>query len=250
MKKIVFSFFIISTFYLSAQSEKAWRIGLQWGAQDNHNKWSGGMDDAHARFHENKYPAGAFDLIARYDHNKHWMATFGMGVNTYGFNFGISNNYKFSQIQNRWSGANAKFTELQTPILIHYKFNPNCKNNKWVIGAGFVPTFAKAQTVTSKYTVYADGAIKAPDIELTAKNTSGPNAMLRFVIAREHEFKKGGILHAAWIFNAGLNNKAKAYVNYTLDNTNYYHEFTNTGNFVGFRLAYWFKPYCPNKKVK
>jgi hypothetical protein len=66
--------------------------------------------------------------------------------------------------------------------------------------------------------------------------------MVRFVVAREHVFKKGSILHAAWIFNVGFNDKAKAYVNYTLDNTAYNHEFTNRGNFVGFRLAYWFKP--------
>ena len=66
--------------------------------------------------------------------------------------------------------------------------------------------------------------------------------MVRFVIAREHVFKKRSMLHASWIFNVGLNDKAKATVNYTLDNTVYNHEFTNKGNFVGFRLAYFFKP--------
>jgi hypothetical protein len=71
--------------------------------------------------------------------------------------------------------------------------------------------------------------------------------MVRFVIGKEKIFKKGGILHAAWIFNVGLNDKAKATVNYTLDNTNYQHEFTNKGNFVGFRIAYFFKPHV---KVK
>lgn len=249
MKKLFILAALLSISVLSAQTEKTWRLGVQWGVQDNHNKWSGGMDDAHASFHANKHPDGGFDLIARYDHDKHWMATFGMGINTFGFDFGISNNYKFSQLQNRWSGANAKFTELATPILVHYKFNLNCKSNRWVLGGGFVPTYSVKRTITSDYTYFADGAIKAPDIELSATNTAGPGAMVRFVVAREHVYKKGGIFHASWIFNLGLNDKAKATVNYSLDNTNYNHEFTNTGNFVGFRLAYWFRPYYLNKKV-
>jgi len=55
-------------------------------------------------------------------------------------------------------------------------------------------------------------------------------------------FNRGCILLASWIFNVGLNDKAKVTVNYIIDNIAYQHEFTNISNFVGFRLAYFFKP--------
>jgi len=242
MKKIALLSILAIGLSCSAQENKTWRWGLQWGHQDNRSNWSGGMDDANARFHENKNPDGAFDLIARYDHDMRWMATFGMGINTYGFNFGITNNYKFSNQQFRWSGVNAKFTEFETPILVHYKFNRNCKNSRWVVGGGFVPTLTSAKTIIDSYVKDNDGVKNASVLNMTAQNFDGGSCMVRLVFAREHMFKKGSILHASWIFNVGLNDKAKATVDYTIDNTKYNHEFTNRGNFVGFRLAYFFKP--------
>lgn len=242
MKKLVLLSALALSLSVSAQENHTWRWGIQWGHQSNKSQWSGGMDNAHARFHENKNPDGAFDLMFRYDHDMHWMATLGMGINTYGFNFGITNNYQFSNMQNRWSGANATFTEFETPILIHYKFNLNCKNSRWVLGGGFVPTITSSKNISDTYVQNNDGVKVASTLNLNAENGNGGSTMVRFVIAREHVFKKGSMLHASWIFNVGLNDKAKATVNYTLDNTVYNHEFTNKGNFVGFRLAYFFKP--------
>jgi hypothetical protein len=45
------------------------------------------------------------------------------------------------------------------------------------------------------------------------------------------------------MFNAGLSGSmAKATVNYTVDGQDYTHQFSNDGNYVGLKLAYFFKP--------
>jgi len=242
MKKLILLSAFAFTLSVQAQESKTWRWGIQWGFQGNKSDFSGGMTDANARFHENKNNDGALDLIFRYDHDKHWMATFGMGINTYGFNFGLSNNYSFLNQDGRWSGLNVSFTEFTTPILIHYKFDQNCKNARWFVGGGFVPTINSSKTINKIDVKNNDGVATTQNLSVSASNNNGASTMVRFVFGREKVFTRGSILHASWIFNVGLNDKAKATVNYTIDNTAYQHEFTNRGNFVGFRLAYFFKP--------
>ena len=65
--------------------------------------------------------------------------------------------------------------------------------------------------------------------------------MLRFSLGREKNFKNDSFLNMILMFNVGLNTIAKSTVNYTIDGINYHHEFTNSGNFVGLRMAYFFK---------
>ncbi len=250
MKKLILLSAMALTLSLQAQENKTWRWGVQWGVQSNGSKYSGGMPDANARFNVNPNGGGALGLVARYDHNQHWMATFGLGFSTYGFNFAMANNYSFlNNMQNRFYGVQTSFTAIEAPIMIHYKFNMNCKNTRWVVGAGFVPTLSSKQTISKFDVKNNDGITSSQSLNSTSTSNGGGNMMLRFAIGREKVFKRGGIFNASFILNAGLNQYAKATVNYTIDNQVYQHQFTNNGNFVGFRLSYFFRP-CVKSQMK
>jgi len=67
--------------------------------------------------------------------------------------------------------------------------------------------------------------------------------MFRMTIAREKVFKRGGILNASLVFNLGLKEMARSSVEYQIDQQTYQHEFSNNGNYVGFKLAYFLKPF-------
>ena len=243
MKKAILSIVLgISSLCLLAQENKTWRLGIQWGTHDNMSKFSGGSPNANARFTQNKYNGGAFDLIARYDYNKNWMAETGLGFNTFGFGYAISENYSFLNLKNRFSSVKTEYTGVQIPFLIFYKFNPNCKNNRWLIGGGFIANFVEGKTVNKFFAKNNDGLTTSNYLSSTSTSNGGGHAMMRFSIGREKIFKRGSFLNASLVFNAGLDAVAKSTVNYTIDGKDYQHEFTNNGNFVGFRLAYFFKP--------
>ena len=243
MKKVLFALITVFSLSTFAQEQKTWRLGLQWGAQGNKSQFSGGMKDANARFQQKEFGAGAFDIIGRYDFNNHWMVMTGLGFNSFGFEYAIAENYSFLQKSPRYSDLKSEFSYAEIPLLGFYKFNPNCKNSKWLIGGGFASAFVGAQTKDDSFTKGNEGVTKSNYLNSTSVVKGGNYAMIRFVIAREKVFKKGGILNASMIFNAGLGGEiAKSTVVYTIDNQEYSHQFSNRGNFVGFRLAYFFKP--------
>lgn len=248
MKKLIFlatSILVMSTY---AQENKEWRFGVQWGTNSNQSKYSGGSSNANARFHQNKFDGGAFDLIARYDYNKNWMAETGLGFNSFGFGYALSENYSFLNLKNRFSDLKTEFTGIQIPFLIFYKFNPNCKNSRWLVGGGFVANFTEGKTVNKFYNKNNDGLTSSNYLSSSSTVNSGGTAMVRFSVGKEKIFKNGSFLNASLVFNAGLNAIATSKVNYTVDGISYEHEFTNNGNFVGFRLAYFFKP-CTHKST-
>ncbi|MGZ3919985.1 MAG: outer membrane beta-barrel protein, partial [Bacteroidia bacterium] len=223
------------------QEDKTWRLGIQWGTQGNHAKFEGGMSDANARFHQNKFGGGALGLIARYDFNHRWMVTSGLGLNSYGFEFALAENYSFIHKGKRFSTIKSEFGGLEIPAMLYHKFNPNCKNARWLIGGGFVETFIGAQTMDKNISQAADGGTNVNYLSSTTTVKGGTYFMIRWAVAREKTFKCGSILNASLVFNAGFKDIAHATVNYTVDNQNYTHNFSNNGNFVGFRLAYFFK---------
>jgi hypothetical protein len=234
--------FVLSGF---SQQDRSWSFGLQWGIQGNRSRLTGGMENANARFQHNPYGSGALDFIARYDYNKHWMFMSGLGFGSYGFDFALSQDYSLvgGRAEKRLSTLKSQFGAISVPTMIYYKFNPNCRGVKLLIGAGFVNTLTGSKTVTATFIENQENNTNGNYLTTNAASNGGLSTMLRFSIGSEKQFKKGSILNASFLFNVGLKQIAKANVTYVVDGKAYNHEFTNRGNFIGFRLAYFFKPF-------
>jgi len=249
MKKLVFS--LLACFALSgfAQETDTWRFGIQWGFQGTRAQFAGGMEDAHARFHQNKFDGAALNIGIRYDLNNHWMGTFGLGFNTFGFNYALTQNYSLLNPKSHFSGIQSEFSALELPFMVFYKFNPNCKNAKWLIGGGFSPNLTGKQKITKNFEATADAMpanynyIPSPNgLSSISYANGGMYTMLRFAVGREKVFKKGGILNCSLLFNCGLRNIAYSTVNYSIDGQSFTHDFKTKGDFVGLRVTYYFRP--------
>jgi len=242
MKKLLLAAIITCTINGIGQEDKTLRLGVQWGFHGNHTELTGGMTQANARFHHDNSGGGAFGIVGRYDFNNRWMLMSGLNFTSYGFEFAIAEDYSLLNKHRNFTRVKSETGSLEIPVMIFYKFNPNCKNVRWLIGAGFAESFIGAQTINKNVSQVAD-ANTINYISSTTNVNGGGYYMLRWSVAREKMFKKGGILNASLLFNVGFNKIANATVNYTIDNQNYNHEFSTNGNFVGFRLAYYFKPF-------
>jgi hypothetical protein len=129
------------------------------------------------------------------------------------------------------------------PTLLYYKFNPNCKNVRWLVGGGLAQQLVGAQSINRAVSQANDGNTNTNYISSTSSTNGGLLFFFRWTVAREKVFRNGSILNASVVFNVGFNRIATSTVNYTIDNQNYTHTFSNNGNFVGFRLAYFLKPF-------
>lgn len=243
MKNILFLILSIFSINIFSQETTGFRLGVQWGFQGNRSYYSGGMETANARFQHNSFGGSALMINARYDLNQHWMLQSGLGFNTFGFDFALSENYSLLHQENRFSSIKSEFAALEIPLMGFYKFNPNCKNKKWLIGLGLVHSFIGAQSIAKNYSEAQDGSSNSNYLRSESKTKEGHSMALRFAIARERVFKRGSILNASLLFNTGFNRIAKASVVYTIDSKEYTHQFSNKGNFVGFRLTYYFKSF-------
>ncbi|MBL7917252.1 MAG: PorT family protein [Bacteroidia bacterium] len=243
MKKLLLIMIPFLGITLNAQDDNTWRWGLQLGLHGNKSYFISGQGGAHARFHHNTHGSGAFDLIGRYDYNKHWMIQSGLGFNSIGFEHAIANFYSFNQASSRFTKVNSSFGTVEIPLMVSYKFNPNCKNWKWFISGGVTSVFVGAKTESSTIVNDTDGPTNQSTFTMDSKTKSGANLHLRFAVGREKLYKSGRILSFSAVWNVGLTQMATSTVNYTLDNQTYNHTFGNNGNFFGFRMAYFFKPF-------
>jgi len=242
MKKIILTFFSILTVAAISQEENTWRLGIQIGSQGNHSKYQSGMQDANARFHQNDFGAGSLNIVGRYDFNRRWMATGGLGLSSYGFEYALAENYSLLRKDKQFTSIKSEFGVIEIPVMGYYKFNMNCKNTRWLVGAGIAQYFNAAQTINKSVSQASDGNT-VNYLSSASKTNGGLPVFFRWSVAREKMYRKGGILNASLLFNFGFTELAKSTVNYTIDNQNYEHTFTNNGNFIGLRLAYFFKPF-------
>ncbi len=240
MKKLILYVVIVSVLKVSAQESKTWRLGIQWGFHGNQAQFVGGSVNADGRFTQKEFDGAALSIIGRYDYNKHWMAETGFGFNTFGFNYSISQNYSLLNPESRFQGVNTKFAGLDIPFLIFYKFNPNCKNSRWLIGAGFATNFIKDKTIDKNFVETNEANFNSNILSSSSFINNNATGMLRLAVGREKIFKNGSFLNATLVANLGLNAFATSTVNYTIDGVNYEHQFTNQGNFIGLRVAYFF----------
>lgn len=253
MKKSIIALALVTAgLQFKAQETDTWRWGIQLGAQGNKSEYAGGSSNAHARFNQNEFGSGAIDFIGRYDFNNHWKIETGLGFSAIGFEYALAENYSLINPMNRFSSIRSSAGTFQIPMMVSYKFTPNCKNWKWFISGGFASVFQGASTNFSEFTKTNDGPSNIIYLNQTTEVKGGANVHLRFSAGREKVFQSGRIFSWAFIWNAGFTEMAKSTVKYTIDNQLYEHQFSNNGNYFGFRLAYFFKPLnkVPETKAK
>jgi hypothetical protein len=233
-----------------AQEANIWRLGLQFGMHGNESKFAGGGANANARFNHESYGSGALNLIGRYDLNNHWMVETGMGINSIGFKNTLSENYSFLAPDNRFTPIESKVSTFEIPLMVSYKFNPNCKNWKWFLSAGVAGVFVGSATKGEEKFQSNDGPTTVVYLGSTTTTSKSSYLHARFAVGREKVYQSGRIFSWAFVWNAGFAPMAKNTVSYTIDSQTYQHDFTNNGNFFGFRLAYYLKPMnTPSAKV-
>jgi hypothetical protein len=251
MKKLAIVLVFISvTGFSKAQEDDTWRWGIQFGMQGNRSRLTGGQEGAHARFHQNPYGAGSLQFLGRYDYNKHWRVEAGFGFTGIGNEFALSENYSLLYPKNRFSTVQTSSGSLELPVMVAYKFNPNCNNWKWFISAGIANVIQSKSDSYSEFTKNNDGPGNDVYLSTTSSNHGGAFMHLRFSAGKEKTFQSGRMFSWAFIWNLGFSEMSKAEVKYTIDNTLYQHSFSNRGSFFGFRLSYYFKPLNKSQVVK
>lgn len=241
MKKLMILVAGILTLSANAQENKTWRLGASVGLNSNNAKFSGGMPDANARFHQNPFGTAGIDFIARCDYSNHWMGTAGLGMTSTGYQFALSENYSLLNKSAQFSSIKSDFGKIEMPVMIFYKLNPDCKNARWLVGGGFVPTWIEGKTTDTSFDKTLEGTTSSNYLKSTVTSKGGVYMMVRGSIAREKILKNGSLLNAALLFNLGFSETTKADVTYTIDNQNYEHSFTSSGNFIGVRFTYFLK---------
>ena len=242
MKKTMIVLFGAVTIMAQAQEQKTLRVGIYLGNAGNKSHLSGGSSNANARFEKEEWGSGAIGINGRYDFDRRWMITGGIGVQSIGFGYSIAQNYSLLKPDSRNKSIKSDFGVIEMPTMVFYKFNPNCKNAKWLVGAGFSENLVGAQTINRSLSEVGDGGSSTDYISSTSSTKGGIYWNFRWSVAKEKTFKNNSILNAAVLFNVGMNQVATSTVNYTIDNQTYTHEFSNKGSFVGLRLTYFFKP--------
>jgi hypothetical protein len=245
MKKILHTTMLLLAISGQSQENAAWRIGLQWGFHANSSSPVKGNDMANARFHHNKFGGGSLSLQARYDFHRHWMMMLGLGIESFGFDFALSQNYRIGNENKHYAGLKPEFTAFEIPVMFYYKFNPDCKNKRWLIGAGLIKTLTGIQKSSGRFTEGDEGNANASYMSYNAQTLNPGLMMLRLAVNREKKFRNGTILSAGLVCNFGLKQLARAEVTYSVDGNEYHHEFVNRGNFAGLRIAYFFRPLSP-----
>ncbi len=243
---------LLAFFALKAVSQErdAFRLGVQWGLHGNDAELTGGMENANAHFYHNSFGGGSLRIEARYDFNHRWALMTGLGFSSYGFEYALSENYSLKSDLGRFSTIRSEIGALEIPLMGFYKFTPNCRNAKWIVGAGLTNNLIGEQNISRNFKEDAEGIKSKNYLTSETKVNGGIYTMLRFSIGRERVFKKGGIFNASMVFNFGGRNMATSKVVYKSDGQDYNHEFTNKGNFAGFRLTYFFRPLAQQATVK
>ena len=233
--------FIFSAFISLAQENQTWRMGIQFGMAGNKSHFSGGMSDADARFVHGAFGAASLNWIVRYDYNERWKIESGLGFSSIGFEFSMLENYNFLQMRKKNGFSKSSVGTVEIPVIVSYKFKPNCRNAKWFVGAGFANVFVAKDVKYEQPKNNADlpGGITA------MKNSTTVNQGLyfhpRLTVGKERILKHGGLISAALFWNFGLGEIAKSSIDYQIDSNEYHHEFTNNGHFMGCRVAYFFR---------
>jgi hypothetical protein len=238
MKKLLLITASALSLVLNAQNNKTISFGWQWGFHGNQSEWSGGMQDANAKFVRNPFSGLNVSFMTRYDASDKWAFTGGIGLYTWGFDFSVRENYNIRREENKQSNVNVAFKTIELPFMAYRKFSLDCHNKRWMLGGGFAPTITGKKETTDFVDPGNEGA-NVKYLSADASSKGGGNICLRLAIAREKVYKNGSLLHAEFLVSLSPGVLGTATVRYTADGKEYDHQFTNRGNFAGFRLAFY-----------
>lgn len=250
MKKLNL-FLLASVFSLSAFAQNGWKLGITAGSVSSKSYYSGGMQEANARFHKQNYGSGMLGIVARKTINTHFSWQFGLKFNQIGFQYGIAENYSLLAKHDRHTITKIGLGTVNIPATLIYNTNYNCRNVRWFVGAGLSLTASgtsmnTTQTITPGESTSANSSTVVLSQTVEASSYTKINGHVMGGV--EKQFKSGRMLSAAVYFNKGFSAVATSTVNYTIDGKDYTHTFTNYGSYAGLSLTYYFKPWESFKK--
>lgn len=248
MKKTLGFIFILIALVSVAQEKDTWRIGGQWGFQGNKSQLIGGQSEADSHFEHQNAGAAALNVFARYDYDQHWMLISGLGLSSYGFEFSIAQNYSLLKPDSRKMTIKNDIGVLELPLMIHYKFKPNCKQVKWLVGAGFAQNLQTTVNTNGSYKQGSEANLGVSYFNTKVITKDALFTTIRFSVGREKRFENGGILNFSLLWNYGFGQTAKCTVNYNINGKDFEHQFGNNNNYFGLRMAYYFAPFKNTSK--
>jgi hypothetical protein len=250
MKKILLITALISICNLS-YSQNPWSIGVMLAGGGNFSQFSGGMEQANAKFTHTAMPLGQLGVYARYKMGERWSLQSGFDFSQVGFTYLFAKDYS---LLNEMDHNEIMYTATGTtriPVMILYNSKLNCRNWRMVAGAGFAlnmvgdtwindnsdviqcPTGMNEEQMINYY---------APYKYEEAHTTSSANGSFAWLFGVEKVFKRGNMLSFTMQGNAGFTPLAESTVYYAADGTNYAHTFTNYGTYCSFGISYYFLP--------
>lgn len=241
MKKIIIAFFFGGlSFYSNAQG--TWNVGLLWAGPDNESTFKSGDADASALFTHHKYHEGQLGLTMRYTICKHWAFSSGIDFSNLGFTYSLANDYNLKK-NDHYQWLTSATTLGRIPTLCIYQSKQNCSGFRWIFGMGMALNSIDAnwdEAKTAKLNSEA-GNVRITSFTSDSKATGATSFGTCWILGIEKVYKMGNMLSLVLEANNGHGELARSTVNYTIDNTNYAHTFSNKGTFGTLALMYSFK---------
>lgn len=253
MKKAILLLFVCSlTSTLNAQSN--WNIGIQLAGIGNTSVYSSGMSNANALFTNSPYGSGQIGFYARRTLNNHFSLQTGLDFSEVGFSYMIAQDYSLLKADECHANELRIGTCItRVPVSLIYNSKLNCRNFRFIAGIGLAIGFVDKE--------WNDESINTVEVGETGKGVSSTmksevqstncvNGSFTSLIGAEKVFSKGNMLSLTFQGNCGFNTVAESTVNYTVDNKNYNHTFTNNGSYFGVALCYYFAPVGSRKATR
>ena len=233
----------------AAFAQSNWSMGLQWFCIGNDAKFTGGMSQTTGRFNGSCYGGTGLGINFKYTANDHWSFQAGLNAGSLGFDYSITNDYSLLTRNRKYSSNTASFGIAELPATVIYNFNPNCKNFRWIVGAG-----AKLVThgeeiekeIRSDLEECPTGAISTYLTQQMHVNSFATGTG-HIMFGIEKLKKKGSIWSVQLIYNKGFEAIATSTVKYDVEGKNYEHRFTNYGDYFALAFNYYFRPFGSRK---
>ncbi|MFI5219787.1 MAG: outer membrane beta-barrel protein [Bacteroidia bacterium] len=250
MKKILLIAALIMFSY-SVNSQSPWNIGVMLSAGGNISQFSGGMEQANALFTHSVHPVGQLGVYARYRIAPNWSLQSGFDFSQIGFTYLFAKDYSLLNEMDHNEIMYSATCVSRMPAMIIYNSKLNCRNWRFIAGAGFAlnvidnnwqssyndiiecPTGMSEEQMKNYYSEYKFEEAHA---------TSAANGSFTWLMGFEKVFKRGNMFSFTFQGNAGFTPLAESTVQYFADGTNYHHTFTNYGTYCSFGISYYFLP--------
>ncbi len=253
MKKAILLLFVCAiTVTVNAQSN--WNIGVQLSVMGNQSTFSSGMSEANALFSNSSYGSGQIGFYARRAISNHFSLQSGIDFSSIGFSYAIAEDYSLlsnDECNNPELRIGTCMTRI--PVSLIYNSNLNCKNVRFIAGVGLAVGFVDNHWDTENIKTVEGGELgntAASLMKTKVNSTNTVSGSFTTLIGVEKVFSRGNMLSLTFQGNWGFNTVAESTVNYTVDNKNYNHTFSNNGSYCGVALTYYFLPVGSKKATR